>query len=334
MRIRIDVDVDAATAARRLGLILLACAVGAGAHVVTAEPEDFAANETLTADKLNGNFDDLHDRVLALEAADPNCPRGYAQAASPPNPANPESILCTKGVDEMVRIGVGQSAFWVDRYEASVWNSQSNPTEPQYGASSDNYPAEFPDTGQWTIPLYALSREGFPPSTRLTWFQAHQACATSGKRLPTHAQWLEAAFRTPDPGSSPGTNGVCVTSGGVTRNSGGGTNCQSWFGAEDMIGNVWERSSELSGVGNQTGATYNGASPYPTTGITGTFAGDFTYDDSYAFGPNGFTIGLTSAPEFGGASVDGGGAGIFSFAYSDSVLHVSPRVGFRCVIHR
>src|SRR5437867_712449 len=54
------------------------------------------------------------------------------------------------------------------------------------------YPGNFPDDGNWTpVPgstppspgVYAVSARGLIPSTCITWFQAVQALAVSGKRL-------------------------------------------------------------------------------------------------------------------------------------------------------
>jgi hypothetical protein len=52
-----------------------------------------------------------------------DCPNGYAV----------ESGVCKRGGDEMVKVGRGMSAFWIDRYEMSVW-SNAEGTGTQYGA--------------------------------------------------------------------------------------------------------------------------------------------------------------------------------------------------------
>ncbi|MPZ91072.1 MAG: hypothetical protein GEU68_05495 [Actinobacteria bacterium] len=52
------------------------------------------------------------------------------------------------------------------------------------GVSSDDYPCN--DNGQnCKGKIYARSVAGVTPSRYITWFQAQQALANSGKRLPT-----------------------------------------------------------------------------------------------------------------------------------------------------
>jgi formylglycine-generating enzyme required for sulfatase activity len=106
--------------------------------------------------------------------------------------------------------------------------------------SGSEYGSGFPDTGNWTAPLYAVSIPGVLPSACLTWFQAEQACRLSGKRLLTNQAWSGAAAGTPDPGG--GGDGVttCNTSTSGPVNTGSTGDCVSNWGARDMVGNVWE----------------------------------------------------------------------------------------------
>src|SRR5262249_53657454 len=120
---------------------------------------------------------------------------------------------------------VGQTC--VDKYEASVWQipatnlsgksntglinkvkkgkatladlTAGNATHISPSAScSPAFPGSFPDDGNWTAPLYAVSIPGVRPTACATWFQAAQACRLSGKRLPTNLEWQDAAAGTPD----------------------------------------------------------------------------------------------------------------------------------------
>ena len=122
----------------------------------------------------------------------------------------------------MVRVG----PLCVDKYEASVWSGPAG-TGVQYPQGNPRCPATFPTNGNWTEPLYAASIKGVGPSTFLTWFQAQQACALSGKRLLTNAEWQMAAAGTPDPGV--GGNGVteCNTNTTGSIVTGAAANCQS-----------------------------------------------------------------------------------------------------------
>jgi len=82
-----------------------------------------------------------------------------------------------------------------------------------------DYPSTFPRTGAWTEPLYAVALPGVVPSRCVTWFQAQQACALSGKRLPTNAEWQLAATGTPDPGADDGST-TCAVGGTVVGGGG------------------------------------------------------------------------------------------------------------------
>jgi hypothetical protein len=116
-------------------------------------------------------------------------------------------------VDEVVKVGFGASAFWIDRYEASIYQNPDG-TGTQYGAASQDYPSTFPINGQGAVAnlLYAQSVAGRTPSTFLSWFQAARACRASGKRLPTQATarspptgtWASAASSRGSGGSAPG----------------------------------------------------------------------------------------------------------------------------------
>lgn len=176
--------------------------------------------------------------------------------------------------DDVVRVGTGASSFWIDRYEAGVW-SNSTATDVQFGAGQpgpDDYPASFPDNGQWTTALYALSytaggisAPSIFPSRSLTWFQAQAACRASGKRLPTGEEWIAAAHGTVDPGSNAGNPGPCRTSAGAPRQTGLARHpsvtetCISRWGAEDMIGNVSEWTLDwYAGIGRAAFGTVPG----------------------------------------------------------------------------
>jgi formylglycine-generating enzyme required for sulfatase activity len=108
-----------------------------------------------------------------------------------------------------------------------------------------------------------VSIEGVYPSACISWFQAAQACALSGKRLLTNQEWQVAAAGTADPGANDGTKNAKCNTGvppqniGALRQTGQAGGCEpvdpdpcikwgakdacvSKSGAEDMVGNVDE----------------------------------------------------------------------------------------------
>jgi hypothetical protein len=116
----------------------------------------------------------------------PTCPLGYAQVgASPP-------VVCENppGTDAVVQVGVGRTAFWIDRYEATLMDASENPV-----ADPSMLGNNFPQSGEWTTPTlgyHAESRTGVgTPTSNITWFQAREACRASGKRLPTRDDFTE-----------------------------------------------------------------------------------------------------------------------------------------------
>jgi formylglycine-generating enzyme required for sulfatase activity len=167
----------------------------------------------------------------------------------------------------------------IDRYEASVWrvpNARSTNAllvrkirfgratsddlasggATQLGVASDDY-APCRDDGQnCADDIYAVSLPAQVPSANITWFQAEEACANAGKRLPSNAEWQIGANGTPDPGPDDLTT-TCNTAGdGAPTPTGSRRACVSNRGAFDMVGNVIEwvadwvpRSTDCAGWG-------------------------------------------------------------------------------------
>ena len=109
----------------------------------------------------------------------------------------------------------------------------------QRGVARDDY-APCADNGEGcTDDLYAVSLPSVFPAAFLTWFQAQEACANSGKQLPTNAEWQVGANGTPDPGANGGA-ADCNTTRGAPTLTGARASCRSARGASDMVGNVAE----------------------------------------------------------------------------------------------
>lgn len=190
--------------------------------------------------------------VAALRRA-----RGPSGRAGPPGPPGPKgdrgdpgpsgsrgpagepawSAQCRDGLppgDEMVSVG----AFCIDRYEASVWTSRTGGTQLTTQAQID---AACPPDGQPRgsancEAFYARSVPGVMPA-RLTYFQAQQALANSGKRLPTNSEWQVAALETPD-------GAPCVVTPPVIQPTGSAPGCSSHAGALDMVGYDSEQTAD------------------------------------------------------------------------------------------
>ena len=171
--------------------------------------------------------------------------------------AMPAMALTLRCPRDSVKVG----GVCIDTYEASVWqippantglvklvqagratladltNGGATQVSPA-STCSPAFPATFDATGNWTSPLFAVSVAGVLPTSCVTWFQAEQACALSGKRLLTNQEWQRAAAGTPDPGTDDG--GTDCNVGGLGRPLGTGSRakCRSNWGAFDMVGNV------------------------------------------------------------------------------------------------
>jgi formylglycine-generating enzyme required for sulfatase activity len=268
---------------------------------------------------------ETEDLTVTTSIDTPDCPSGYER-----DDRRPDIVLCRRAVgggrfDDVVRVG----DIWVDRYESSVWSTEDC-SGRQYGASDDwhRVAESFPYHGQFTEPLYACSFSGVLPSRYLTWFQAQAACAASGKHLITNAEWQAAVEGTHDPGSS-SEEGACLTSAGSPRNTGhagatpGGTlSCISFWGAEDMIGNLWEWTSDWygqgpNGVSGSQPAAYFGDGYHNVDGTenTGTF---ITY--------------FPAAGMRGGSNENSTRAGVFAFELDLSPSCMLSILGFRCAL--
>ena len=151
----------------------------------------------------------------------------------------------------------------LDRYEASVWRVPNPITSnaslvrriqlgratatdltaggaTQLGTVVDDY-APCAHNGQSCAnDIYAVSLASQPPSSLITWFQAEEACANAGKRLPTNAEWQVGANGTPDPGPDNGTTDCNTASGELALPTGTRSDCVSATGAFDMVGNLAE----------------------------------------------------------------------------------------------
>lgn len=218
----------------------------------------------------------------------------------------------------MVRVG----PICIDQYEASVWSqppdSQGNPQGTRFGATTFNYPCS--DNGNdcsrlrvLRVPgkaIFAASVPGVIPSRFITWFQAQQACANVGKRLPRNGEWQMAAAGTPDAGDSPGLEG-CNTIASVPTPTGSRSFCVSNWGVFDMVGNAFEWVEDWV--------------PQSTACVPPLFNDDFNClaGASTSSGPGALTRG-------GSYFSSGANAGVFALFGSNPPSNSNALIGFRC----
>jgi formylglycine-generating enzyme required for sulfatase activity len=223
----------------------------------------------------------------------------------------------------------------LDKYEASVWRVPNATTTnaslarkiqlgramqadltaggaTRLGTASDDY-APCANTGQnCANDIYAVSLPSEIPSASITWFQAQEACANAGKRLPTNAEWQVGANGTPDPGPDNGTTDCNSASDGVSL-TGARSSCVSARGAFDMVGNLAEWVADWV--------------PAPT--MCPGWA-SFSNDDMCLSGASTTTNGPGALVRGGAfASLDGPSAGPFA-VHVFQPFHSNNFVGFRC----
>lgn len=320
--------------AETIGLLAFVV-MGVASYAWAAEivPHTFTTGTTAKASEVNANFSALHTAIDTISltpgptgttgATGAQGSAGAPGATGPagsPDTANQvrdkfftgTSCIGNSASDIMVKVG----PLCVDKYEASVW-SVFDGTGTPYGVFTGQtaYPGTFPANGNWTTtPLFAVSKAGVLPSASLTWFQAQQACALSGKRLLTNAEWQMAAAGTPD-------SATCTT--GLLANTGANAGCVSNWGVNDMVGNVWEWVADWM-QGNTT--------PWaPSTGTAGaSYGDDLMYGTNPALGQGSGSTSFPAALIRGGHWSNGTFAGVFNLVASRGPSDSNGSIGFRC----
>ena len=227
----------------------------------------------------------------------------------------------------------------VDKYEASIWQippgntsllarvkkgkateadllaggaTQLGAAQATEGCTSLEYPDTFRYNGNWTQPLYALSLPNVMPSACVSWFQAEQACALSGKRLITNQEFQRAVAGTPDPNADNGVTDCNTGSVFAPLPTGSRVGCLSNWGVYDMVGNL----SEMTGDWDERAV----ACSYQTLDLGG---------DSVCFGGAGDgTIGSVIRGGQWFFGIPNGGA-FFLSAALDPASYFG-HIGFRC----
>ncbi|HUG74505.1 MAG TPA: SUMF1/EgtB/PvdO family nonheme iron enzyme [Acidimicrobiia bacterium] len=199
--------------------------------------------------------------------------------------------------DEMIWVG----GVCIDKYEASIWDT------PVGGDQITGAIPCSPD-GQDCDNIYARSVAGVEPAANITWFQAQQALANSGKRLITNTEWQMAVRGTPD-------NTTCNVQLGSVTNTGANILCVSDWGAFDMVGNLWEWVADWV--------------PASTTCPGWGDVGDFSSDDTMCLSGASTTLGAPGSLVRGGDFDTGAGAGPFAVRGDTRPSIAGSVVGFR-----
>jgi formylglycine-generating enzyme required for sulfatase activity len=227
---------------------------------------------------------------------------------------------------DMVLVTQALVPFCIDRYETSPSDGCLY-TEP---SSQDETAINLSDPACMTTSLPARR-----PWVYIAQTEAQQACARSGKRLPTASEWYRASLGTPDSGHG-WTDEHCNVASNVDAGlagTGQAMRCVSDSGAYDMVGNAWEwvedqvehgnwNGRRLPSTGYVTGVDKDGIAFDTATAIDPHFVGD-----RFWVNPHG-VMGMMRGGYYGGEI----NAGIFSTYAASPPSFVGEAVGFRCAM--
>ena len=217
---------------------------------------------------------------------------------------------------EMVKITRSSGTFCIDRYELSV--GESCPVSEPTRALETKRNLEQAD---------CQVHSGGParPWTSVTYLQAKELCARRDMRLPTNAEWYEAALGTSD--------NNCNIDSQVVTETGAYAECRSARGVHDTVGNVWEwiegsvtdgtyEERKLPAEGYVYEVDVNGVATHTTTTPQQLMNEDYFWseaDGAYAMMRGGFY----------GSGAD---AGVYAVHAKVTPTFSGPAIGFRCVL--
>ncbi len=219
--------------------------------------------------------------------------------------------VCDSG--SVLFISEGRSVC-IDIYEASPSNECSYST-PQ---------SEQETTFNLAQPnCRAASKESAEPWRFVTYTEAKQLCARSGKRLIANNEWYENALSISSPESCFVNDSLQLT---------GANKCLSQNGVSDLVGNVWEWMSEVVTEGQVNERNLPDSGYISLVDDIGLVL-ETTTEPSEKFGSdyawiNGEGVRGILRGGFYGSKDDGG---IFSQNITIPLSFASAGVGFRCV---
>jgi hypothetical protein len=311
-------------------------AIGAGSIIITSGlvfagplpiPNVFVPDTTISSSQMNENFNalatamgdgntGLTQEVASNTAAIGDQNSGLTQQVNK-NATDIQAILQESCPSDMGMVG----PICVDIYEASVvdkdGNSVPNNNIPCSDNANDCSKKVFDDAQAAFVDnpnaIFAKSVPNATAAQGYTWFQAQQACANSGKRLLTNAEWQMAAA---------GTDSAKCTVSGVPGPTGASAACISNWGVRDMVGNVHEWVADWLQGNTDPYAAASSA----TSGSS--------YGDSAMVGTNPATVGQTGGSDFPaaiyrGSKAGGVNPGVFAF-FANAAPSETTNIGFRC----
>jgi len=227
---------------------------------------------------------------------------------------------------DMVFVPSETGGFCIDKYENSP--GPNCPFQNPQNQEETRKNLETPG-------CYPVSEQGKIPWTNISQNQAQLACAKAKKRLPTSREWYLASLGTPDK-SEEWSKEDCNLNKNWDKNpgpTGSGKNCQSSFGAYDMIGNVWEwvagsvndgkyQDKELPQQGFVWGIDDETGLPFQTDPENS----NLNYNKDYFW----IVSKGTRAIAKGGYFQSGSEGGLFSSSLISLPSEFSSGVGFRC----
>ena len=281
---------------RRIGNIIKTILVIVGATLLTS----FTINAT---DNL-GNFSDsaLGSVVSGVFGEKERCP------------------------SDMVFVDSENGGFCIDIYEASAGKSCSHKDPANQIQTRSNM--TNPD-------CKPVSELGKVPWRQISQTQAIAMCAKAGKRLPTNEEWYLAAVGTPDYSDTWGELSCNVAqnwgSSGLGP-TGFASECVSYYGTYDMVGNVWEWVRDTAKVGEYEGVQLPDSGYVQSVDETGVPTitdkmPDENYNNDKFWSERTQVVGIFR----GGYWASKSDAGIYSVHAQMPPSFVGVGVGFRCV---
>ena len=189
-------DPKAGTGSKPLAIsayVLAVPASSSGSGVLTAYPSDQLPPAVGAGSTVNFAAGQVIGNTTTITLCDPTgtCPTD-GEFAILSRLTNQEVVVDVQGYyypaagscsDDMVAVG----NVCVDKYEASLVDDSGAPTTAA---------ACLPDGSDCGGAIFAVSVDQVNPAGDITWYQAAQACANVGKRLPTTVEWQAAAAGT------------------------------------------------------------------------------------------------------------------------------------------